>query len=95
MVSPYSEIRKSYRKMHKRDIISIPYRKCHDAFEGRIVTIINKIESGKNCLRDFESLIEKMQRITGKDMMNRFIIGGIKTILKLGREKDIYDVNRP
>jgi hypothetical protein len=46
-------------------------------------------------LRDFESLIEKMQRITGKDMMNRFIIGGIKTILKLGREKDIYDVNRP
>lgn len=33
-----------------------------------------------------------MQRITGKDMMNRYIISGIKTILKLSREKDIYDV---
>jgi hypothetical protein len=53
MASPYSEIRKSYRKIHRKEIISIPYRKCHDAFEGRIVTIINKIESGKNCLRDF------------------------------------------
>lgn len=41
--SPYSEIRKSYRKIHKKEIRSIPYRKCHDAFEGRIVTIINKI----------------------------------------------------
>jgi len=53
LASPYSEIRKSYRKIHKREIISIPYRKCHDAFEGRIVSIINKIESGKNCLKDF------------------------------------------
>ena len=53
VISPYSEFRKSYRKIHKREIISIPYRKCHDAFEGRIVTIINKIENGKNCLRDF------------------------------------------
>lgn len=93
MDSPYNGIRKSYRKIHKREIISIPYRKCHDAFEGRIVTIINKIESGKNCLRDFESLIERMQRINAKDMINRFIISGIKTIIRLGKEKDIYDVN--
>lgn len=36
-----------------------------------------------------------MQRITGKDMMNRFIISGIKTISRLSREKEIYDVLRP
>lgn len=29
--SPYSEFRKSYRKQHKREIVSVPYRKCHDA----------------------------------------------------------------
>jgi hypothetical protein len=33
-----------------------------------------------------------MQRITGKDMMNRYIIAGIATIIKLSKEKDIYDV---
>lgn len=51
--SPYNEVRKSYRKIHKKEIVSIPYRKCHDAFEGRIVAIINKIEGGKNCQKDF------------------------------------------
>ena len=43
MASPYTEFRKSYRKLHKREIISIPYRKCHDALEGRIVAILNKL----------------------------------------------------
>ena len=33
-----------------------------------------------------------MQRINAKDMINRYIIAGIKTIIRLGREKDIYDV---
>jgi hypothetical protein len=50
--SPYSDVRKSYRKHHRREIVSIPYRKCHDAFEGRVVTIINKLQSGKNCQKD-------------------------------------------
>jgi hypothetical protein len=85
-------VRKSYRKIHRKEIISIPYRKCHDAFEGRIVTIINKIEGSKNCVRDFESLIERMQRINVKDMMNRFIVAGIATIIRLSKEKDIYEV---
>ena len=59
------------------------------------MAIINKIEGGKNCLRDFESLIERMQRINAKDMINRYIISGIKTIIRLGKEKDIYDVRLP
>lgn len=69
--------------MHKHEIVSIPYRKCHDAFEGRIVSIINKLEAGKNCQRDLETLIERIQRITPKDMMNRYIIAGISTLVKL------------
>ena len=31
-LSPYTEVRRSYRKTHKRDIISVPYRKGHDTF---------------------------------------------------------------
>ena len=54
---------------------------------------MNKLENGKNCLRDFEGLIEKMDKIANKDIMNRFIISGIKTIINLTIEKNIYDVN--
>lgn len=32
-----------------------------------------------------------MQKITVKDMMNRFIISGIKTIIRFASEMDIYD----
>lgn len=90
--SPYSEFRKSYRKQHKREIVSVPYRKCHDALEGRIVTIMNKIEGGKNCLKDFESLVEKMGRISAKDLLNRFVVSGIKVVIAIALAKDIYDV---
>ena len=40
--SPYA-VRKSYRKSQKRELTSIPYRKCHDPFEGRIVGLLNKV----------------------------------------------------
>lgn len=90
--SPYSEFRKSYRKQHKREIVSVPYRKCHDALEGRIVTIMNKIEGGKNCLKDFESLVEKLGRISTKDLLNRFVVSGIKIIIAIALSKDIYEV---
>ena len=33
-----------------------------------------------------------MGKIANKDIMNRFIISGIKTIIKLTVEKNIYDV---
>lgn len=90
--SPYSEFRKSYRKQHKREIVSVPYRKCHDALEGRIVTIMNKIEGGKNCLKDFESLVEKLGRISAKDLLNRFVISGVKIVIAVALAKEIYEV---
>ena len=70
----------------------MPYRKCHDALEGRIVTIMNKIDGGKNCLKDFESLVEKIGRISSKDLLNRFVVSGIKIIIAIALSKDIYDV---
>lgn len=38
-------------------------------------------------------MVEKIQRISGKDMMNKYIIAGIATIIKLSKEKEVYDVN--
>lgn len=78
--------------MNKRQVISFPYRKCHDALQGRIVSILNKLQNGKNCLRDFDGLIQKMNKISNKDLLNRFIISGIKAIINIGYEKNIYDV---
>jgi hypothetical protein len=58
VVSPYGEFRKSYRKkLSRRGVATIPYRKCHDLLEGRVVTVINKIQTGKNCVRDIDSLV--------------------------------------
>jgi hypothetical protein len=79
-------MRKSYRRSHKNEVESIPYRKCHDAFEGRIVAIINKMGAGKNCLRDLEGLLDRLLKIAAKDMMNRYVVGGIATIVRLARE---------
>lgn len=64
----------------------MPYRKCHDAMEGRIVTVINKITNGKNCAKDFENLVDKMAKITAKDMANRYVIAGIRTIISMTEE---------
>jgi hypothetical protein len=33
-----------------------------------------------------------MHKISSKDLMNRFIVGGIKTIISIALEKNIYDV---
>jgi hypothetical protein len=53
---------------------------------------LNKLEAGKNCLRDFEGLMEKMNKITSKDLRNKFIVSGIRTIIAASEEKNIYDV---
>lgn len=39
--------------------------------------------------------MEKMNKITSKDLKNRFIISGIKTIIAVSEEKNIYDVIFP
>jgi hypothetical protein len=69
----------------------VPYRKCHDALEGRIVAIMNKMVGGRNCQKDFEGLVEKMARITQKDMRNRFIVGGIRSIVTLAGDRNICE----
>ena len=54
--------------------------------EGRIVTVINKITNGKNCAKDFENLVDRVAKITAKDMANRYVIAGIRTIIGMTEE---------
>lgn len=81
-LSPY---RKSYRKLSKKQIVAIPYRKYYDSLEASIVGILNKIESGKNLTKELEGLIDKMQKIKPKELFNKYIISGVKTVIRLGR----------
>ena len=53
---------------------------------------MNKIEGGKNCLKDFEGLVEKLGRISAKDLLNRFVVSGVKIIVAVALAKNIYEV---
>ena len=41
--------KKSYRKKHSKHIACVPYRKCHSLMEEKVINVINKIKSGKEC----------------------------------------------
>ena len=41
--------KKSYRIGCHRRMVGVPYRKCHSTMEEKVVGIINKINSGKEC----------------------------------------------
>ena len=89
--SPYAAIRKNYRKNQRKELTSIPYRKCHEAFEGRIIGLLNKIEAGKNCAREIDGLAERLQRAGSRELLNRHVVAGVKVLLRLARQRD-YDV---
>ena len=45
----FEDEKKSYRKQQSKRLNSVPYRKCQSSIEERIVSIMNKIEGGKDC----------------------------------------------
>jgi hypothetical protein len=57
-----------------------------------VVTIINKLQLGKNCQKDLEGLADKLAKISNKDMMNRFVVAGVATIVALIRDGNCIDV---
>lgn len=61
----------------------MPHRKCQDPFEHRIVVLINKIYHNKHNNKEIESLAEKIQKISYKDICNPYVVSGIQTILNL------------
>lgn len=46
--SPYDSKRRSYRKIRKDSARFVPFRKCQDQLENRIVSLINKIVQNKH-----------------------------------------------
>lgn len=47
--------------------------------------------NGRNCHKDIESLIEKISKISQKDMMNKYILGGIRTIIAMANDRNICE----
>ena len=75
--------RRSGRR-HKRNTINqVPFRKFQDSFEQKIVVLINRIHQRKSNEKDIEIFIEKLQKITTKELYNPYIISGVKTVLNL------------
>ena len=69
--------KKSYRTQFHRRTVGVPYRKCHSSMEEKVVAIINKIKSGKECHKEIETLIDRTRKISTKEMMNRYVVSGI------------------
>ena len=54
--------------------------------EEKVVGIINKINSGKECHREIETLLERTRKISIKEMMNRYFVSGLHVIHRLAKE---------
>ena len=87
----FGEVRKSYRKTNRTDISAFSYRKCHDALEGRIVALLNRIVVGKAIQKDVEALADRLPKMSMKNLNNRYIVSGISFTLKLGRESSFIE----
>jgi hypothetical protein len=82
--SPYGDQRKNYRKVFiKKEKNYISFRRNQDNLEGKIVNVINKMINGKNCAKDILHIVDKMGRLSGREMMSKYIVGGYETIVKL------------
>lgn len=86
-LSPYGDYRKSYRKTTKTEILSFPYRKHHDPLEGRIIGLLNKLTADKDCRKDVENLAERVTKAGGRECRNRYIVAGMKMVVRMVREK--------
>lgn len=85
--------RKSYRKngRERGEVAAIPYRRCHEPLEGRIVGILNKMVARRSCQKDLEALADRIPRMTLRDTENRFIVAGIGSIIALAKDQSICE----
>ena len=67
----------------------VPFRKCQSMVEERIVSIINKIESGRFCEKQLRSLNEKLRRLPMRQLMNRYVMSGVNIVCKLTKKQDV------
>ena len=51
------------------------------------------MQSDKHCIKEIEGLIDRVQKINAKDLLNRYIISGIMTVIKIAREKHAVEVS--
>lgn len=69
--------------------MGVPYRKCHSTMEEKVIGIINKINSEKECQKEIETLLERTRKISVKEMMNRYFVSGLHVILRLVQRNEV------
>jgi hypothetical protein len=64
--------------------VRIPFRKYEEVtLEGRIVEILNNLNTGKDCRNEVGRLFKRLRKIKDKEVMNRYILSGLITLQKL------------
>jgi len=52
---------------------------------------LNKIVLGKVLQKDVEALTDRIPKMSGKNIKNKYIISGINFTLRLGRESNLIE----
>lgn len=60
-----------------------------------MVTVINKIKSGKECHKEIETLIDKTRKVSIKELNNRYFVSGIQLICNLSLDKEYKSIFTP
>lgn len=63
--------------------------------EEKVVSVINKIKSGKDCHKEIETLIDKTKKVSIKELNNRYFVSGIQLICNLSLEKEHKNIFTP
>lgn len=63
--------------------------------EEKVVTVINKIKSGKECHKEIETLIDKTRKVSIKELNNRYFVSGIQLICNLSLDKEYKSIFTP
>jgi hypothetical protein len=63
--------------------------------EEKVVAIINKIKSGKDCHKEIEALVDRTKKVSMKELHNKYFVSGIQLISTLARGKDCQAIFTP
>ena len=57
--------------------------------EEKVIGIMNKINSGKECQKEIETLLERTKKISNKEMMNRYFVSALHVIHRLVQRSEV------
>jgi hypothetical protein len=49
--------------------------------------VLNKLAGEKECRKEMEGLADRLGRTGSKDLRNRFVVAGLKMVVRMARER--------